>query len=173
MTRARAEYAAAIEITPQLVGRVIEALRAAAVLYVVAPCEADAQLACLCQNGMVDAVLSEDGDMLASVCLVVGGEILGVFVPFVCAHMKHPPQLLTKYSSDSDVMEGVVLDCVWDWHFGGTCALCICASRCNCLEHIPRLGPRGALELVTEYPSFTRVRRVCSIHSFAATNTCH
>lgn len=39
--------------------------------YIVAPYEADAQLAYLARTGQVDAVLSEDGDMLAFGCPVV------------------------------------------------------------------------------------------------------
>jgi exonuclease 1 len=46
----------------------VQALRAESIRYVVAPYEADAQLAYLCREGIVDAALSEDSDLLPYGC---------------------------------------------------------------------------------------------------------
>eukprot|EP00741_Cyanophora_paradoxa_P000306 tig00000403_g297.t1 len=61
-------YAKAVDVTPYMAYRWIRALREQNVEYLVAPYEADAQLAYLCRNGMVDAVLTEDSDLLAYAC---------------------------------------------------------------------------------------------------------
>ncbi|CAH1242356.1 EXO1 [Branchiostoma lanceolatum] len=62
--KARTSYTAAVEITPAIVDRVIEASKEREVDYVVAPYEADAQLAFLSMNGAVQYIISEDSDLL-------------------------------------------------------------------------------------------------------------
>ena len=51
-------------MTPQMVQQVIEACRQHGVDFVVAPYEADAQLAYLKKINMVDAVITEDSDLM-------------------------------------------------------------------------------------------------------------
>ena len=46
----------------------MQALKAAGVEFIVAPFEADAQMAYLAINGMVHAVITEDSDMLPYGC---------------------------------------------------------------------------------------------------------
>lgn len=60
-------YRSALDVTPLMAKRVIDAVqqRFPAVACVVAPYEADAQLAWLSANGHVAAVISEDSDLLA------------------------------------------------------------------------------------------------------------
>jgi len=55
----------AVEVTPQMAHRVIKALRKLNVECIVAPYEADAQLAYLSNTGYVTAVISEDSDIIA------------------------------------------------------------------------------------------------------------
>lgn len=47
---------------------VLQALRAAGVEFIVAPYEADAQMAYLAINGLVHAVITEDSDLLPYGC---------------------------------------------------------------------------------------------------------
>ncbi|PVF94800.1 hypothetical protein CPB86DRAFT_712468, partial [Serendipita vermifera] len=56
------------DITPKHAFQLIKALRAEGVSYVVAPYEADAQLAHLEQAGIVDGILTEDSDLLVFGC---------------------------------------------------------------------------------------------------------
>lgn len=58
----------AIRITPQMINRLQSVLDQMEINYLVAPYEADAQLAYLCRIGRVHAVISEDGDLLAYGC---------------------------------------------------------------------------------------------------------
>ena len=78
-------YQKAITITAETVRDVIIALRLAQVQYIVAPYEADAQIAYLARSGMVDAVLTEDSDLLVYGCPRVLFKLdNGGFVDEVC-----------------------------------------------------------------------------------------
>ena len=61
-------YQKAVNITAEVSRRLILELRRRRVEYVVAPYEADAQMAYLALSGLVDAVLTEDSDLLAYGC---------------------------------------------------------------------------------------------------------
>ncbi|KNC47306.1 exodeoxyribonuclease 1 [Thecamonas trahens ATCC 50062] len=54
----------AFEVTAEMAAAVISAMQAQGVECIVAPYEADAQLAWLARNGVVDAVITEDSDLL-------------------------------------------------------------------------------------------------------------
>ncbi|CAG8559965.1 1693_t:CDS:10 [Ambispora gerdemannii] len=66
--KARDYFAKAIEVTPEMVFKVIQALRAENIEYLVAPYEADAQLAYLERKGYISAVITEDSDLLVFGC---------------------------------------------------------------------------------------------------------
>jgi exonuclease-1 len=61
----------AVDVTPDMAHELIKALRAYKVDYIVAPYEADAQLAHLAMHGFVDAVVTEDSDLLVYGCPTV------------------------------------------------------------------------------------------------------
>jgi 5'-3' exonuclease len=65
---ARQHFAKAVSITHVVAREFIKALAKKGVKYLVAPYEADAQLAYLSQQGLVDAVLTEDSDSLPYCC---------------------------------------------------------------------------------------------------------
>lgn len=56
------------DVTPEMVTRLVSELQARKINYIVAPYEADAQMAFLVKNGLADAVISEDSDMLLFGC---------------------------------------------------------------------------------------------------------
>lgn len=58
----------AVDVTPRMAFNLIELLRKEGVEFVVAPYEADAQLTYMCLNGLVDAVISEDSDLIPYGC---------------------------------------------------------------------------------------------------------
>ena len=66
--QANLHFQKAVDISPSMVRDLIVHLKAASVDYVVAPYEADAQLAYLEREQLVDFVISEDSDMLAWNC---------------------------------------------------------------------------------------------------------
>mgnify|MGYP000088100889 CR=1 FL=1 len=61
-------FVKAVDVTPEMAFEVIKRLRERNVQYIVAPYEADAQLAWLSQNGHVDVVISEDSDCIPFGC---------------------------------------------------------------------------------------------------------
>ena len=66
--RAMEEFQKAIDITPDIAHKFMVSLREKNVRYVVAPYEADAQMAYLSRKGYVDAVITDDSDLLAFGC---------------------------------------------------------------------------------------------------------
>ncbi|CAN0405293.1 unnamed protein product [Lampetra planeri] len=68
VSEARACFTRCINVTPQMALEVIKAARARGVDCIVAPYEADAQLAYLNRSGIVQAVITEDSDLLAFGC---------------------------------------------------------------------------------------------------------
>ncbi|CAN6620350.1 DNA damage-inducible protein Din7p [Trichomonascus vanleenenianus] len=62
--KARGYLQQAVDITPEMACTVIAALKRYNLPYVVAPYEADAQMVYLEKTGIVDAIMSEDSDML-------------------------------------------------------------------------------------------------------------
>ncbi|KAI0266510.1 PIN domain-like protein [Gloeopeniophorella convolvens] len=67
-TQAREYYCKCVDVTPQMAYQLIKALRAEDVPYIVAPYEADAQLAYLERTGIVDGIITEDSDLLVFGC---------------------------------------------------------------------------------------------------------
>lgn len=58
----------------------LEVLRKKSIDYVVAPFEADAELAFLCKNNHIDAVVAEDSDLLAFGCSQVKFSVVDIFI---------------------------------------------------------------------------------------------
>ena len=66
--QADALYAKSVDVTPEMAHKVALALVPLGVTVIVAPYEADAQLAYLSRNNLVDVVISEDSDLLVYQC---------------------------------------------------------------------------------------------------------
>jgi exonuclease-1 len=79
-------FAKAVDITPQLAHAVQAAAALLGVEIIVAPYEADAQLAFLSRSGYVDAIISEDSDLLVYGC----------------------PEVLFKYDSASGMCDRIL-----------------------------------------------------------------
>jgi exonuclease-1 len=75
---------AAVDVSPEMAAAVIDELRQHKVAYVVAPYEADSQLAYMEREGYVDAVLAEDSDLLVFgvKCLITKLDQYGACVVF-------------------------------------------------------------------------------------------
>jgi exonuclease 1 len=64
VSQAYPEFQKAVDVTPYMARQLIEELKKMNIQYVVAPYEADAQLAYLEKKGIIDGILSEDSDLL-------------------------------------------------------------------------------------------------------------
>ncbi|KZO95426.1 PIN domain-like protein [Calocera viscosa TUFC12733] len=67
-SQAREFYVKALDITPEHALQVIKALKSETVQYIVAPYEADAQMAYLESAALVDGIITEDSDLLVFGC---------------------------------------------------------------------------------------------------------
>ncbi|KAF2011669.1 PIN domain-like protein [Aaosphaeria arxii CBS 175.79] len=63
-SQAQMELQKAVDVTPEMARMLIEELKHHNIRYVVAPYEADSQLAYLERQGLIDGILSEDSDLL-------------------------------------------------------------------------------------------------------------
>jgi len=54
-----------IDVSPDIAYKLIEELKNRGIKFIIAPYEADAQLAYLSRKGIVDIIITEDSDLLA------------------------------------------------------------------------------------------------------------
>ena len=139
-------FTSSITITSTMTRKVQAALRSRNVPFIVAPYEADAQLAYLALTGEVDAVVSEDSDFLAYGC----------------------PRMLYKLSDNGTASaQEICLSRLADispnesihfsqWShdlFMDYCILC----GCDYLKNIPGIGPSKLNELANRYRNGERL----------------
>lgn len=125
----------AVDVTPRMAFNLIELLRKENVEFMVAPFEADPQLTYLCLNGLVDAVISEDSDL----------------IPFGC------PRMLYKLDKDGNGKEiqfrdlGLVKDLDLS-RFSAEMFRHMCIlSGCDYLESLPGMGLKKAHNLLQRH----------------------
>ena len=131
----------AVDVTPEMTHELIQELKKLKVAYVVAPYEADAQLAYLEQKGIIDGVLSEDSDLL----------VFGV------------KRLLTKLDQYGNCIEinrkdfsacrDISLAGWTDDDFRRFAIL----SGCDYLSSLPKMGLRTAHRMVRKYKNVNKI----------------
>ena len=141
------ELQKAVDVTPEMSRQVIEALKHAGVQYVVAPYEADSQLAYLERKGIINGVLSEDSDLL----------VFGVRV------------LLTKLDQYGDCVmlrRDDFAACreinLTGWTISEFRSMAI-LSGCDYLEGIHNMGLKTAHRLLRKYKTIDRVVRAIQL----------
>lgn len=145
-SQAHLELQKAVDVSPEMAGQLIEELKKAGVQYVVAPYEADAQLAYLERQGIIQGMLSEDSDLL-----VFGAK-----------------RLLTKLDQYGDCIEINRADFTacreislvgWsDAEFRRMAIL----SGCDYLASINRMGLKSAYRLVRKHKTIEKILRMLS-----------
>ena len=144
ISQANLELQKAIDVTPEMARQLIEELRSIGVQYVVAPYEADAQLAYLERKGIIQGIISEDSDLL-----VFGAK-----------------RLLTKLDQYGDCIEinrddftacrEVSLIGWTDVEFRRMAIL----SGCDYLANINKMGLKTAYRLVRKHKTIDRILRM-------------
>ncbi|RKO99948.1 hypothetical protein CXG81DRAFT_1335, partial [Caulochytrium protostelioides] len=132
-------FSSAVSVTPRMASRVIVELERRGIRFLVAPYEADAQLAYLDQIGAVDAVLTEDSDLVVfgarHVILKLGaqGDAVGIM-----GHRIREMDALKSMSHEQ---------------FRHMCIL----SGCDYLASLPGIGLKRAMLAIQRYGTGDRV----------------
>ncbi|XP_043698649.1 exonuclease 1 isoform X3 [Telopea speciosissima] len=135
-------YQKAIDISPSIAYELIQVLKQENVDYIVAPYEADAQMTFLALCKRVDAVITEDSDM----------------IPFGC-----PRQILFKMDKFGQGVEFQysMLEQNKELNFSGfnkqmVLEMCI-LSGCDYLQSLPGMGLKKAHALIRKFKSYEKV----------------
>lgn len=142
-SQARLELQKAVDVTPEMAGQFIEKLKILGVKYLVAPYEADAQLAYLERKGMIDAILSEDSDLLVfgAKCLLTKLDQYGDCVEINRKDFTACRDISLVGWSDTEFRCMAIL------------------SGCDYLPSISGMGLKTAYQLVRKYRSIDRIVR--------------
>ncbi len=149
VAQAHVELQKAIDITPEMAGQLIEDLKRAGVNYLVAPYEADAQLAYLERKGVISAIISEDSDLLVfgAKCLLTKLDQYGNCVEINRADFTACRDISLMGWSDAEFRRMAIL------------------SGCDYLPGVPKMGLKTAYRLVRKYKGIDRVIRAMLLES--------
>lgn len=147
-SQAREFYAKCVDVTPQMAFQFIKALRAEGIQYIVAPYEADAQMAYLERIGLVDGIITEDSDLLVFGCRNVLFKF--DFASSTVAYISR-----TDFGSVTATEGGISLAGWTDTQFRAMAIL----SGCDYLPSIPGVGLKTAWSLLRKHRSVAQVVR--------------
>ncbi|RUS16027.1 PIN domain-like protein [Endogone sp. FLAS-F59071] len=130
-----------VDVTPEMAFQFIKALRAENIQYVVAPYEADAQLAYLLRTGKASAVVTEDSDLLVFGCerVIFKLDAYGAGVEV----------LRDRFAAVKEVS-------LVGWTDDQLRQMCI-LSGCDYLPSIPGMGLKTAHKLLRKYKTAEKV----------------
>lgn len=143
---ANEHFQRSVDITPKMALNLIDILRREGIEYIVAPYEADAQLTYLSINNLVDAVITEDSDLIPYGCprIIYKLDKMGNAKEVDLSNIGSSREL--DFSSFTLEM------------FRHMCIL----SGCDYLPSIPSLGIKTAYNLVKEYRDIDKILEVIS-----------
>ncbi|KAL8873815.1 MAG: hypothetical protein Q9174_000772 [Haloplaca sp. 1 TL-2023] len=144
VSQAHLELQKSIDVTPEMARQLIDELKKYNVQYVVAPYEADAQLAYLEKQGVIQGILSEDSDLL-----VFGAK---------CLLTK-----LDRYGNCVEIRRDDFTSCREISLVGWTDADFRCMailSGCDYLASINKMGLKTAYRLVRKYKTIEKILRM-------------
>lgn len=148
-SEAHALYARSVDVTPDMAFKVTQVLRSIGVKVIVAPYEADAQLAYLSRKNFVDFVISEDSDLLVYGC----------------------SRVLYKYDYKTEKGREVVLSNIFKNHadfsrmtINSTSFLITCIlSGCDYIPSLERVGLRKAISIGSRIEGYLSDHNLSSI----------
>ncbi len=142
-------YCQSVDVSPRMAAEFIQVLRAKRpqVDVLVAPYEADAQLAHLSRNNLVDAVISEDSDC----------------IPYGCH------SIIFKLSRDGSC-QSLLLSALYKsaplrGFNSHQCQVMAVAAGCDYLPSVKNVGIKKAYELVARYKTATKTLRVMRMNN--------
>lgn len=149
LSQAHLELQKAVDVTPEMAGQFIEELKKLGVQYLVAPYEADAQLAYLERKDIIQGVLSEDSDLLVFgvKCLLTKLDQYGDCVEF--------------NRNDFTACKDVSLIGWSDAEF----RLMAILSGCDYLPNIKQIGLKTAYRLVRKHRTIEKVLQMLAFNN--------
>ncbi|XP_060676493.1 exonuclease 1 isoform X1 [Ziziphus jujuba] len=134
-------YQKAVDISPSIAYDLIQVLKEENVCYVVAPYEADAQMTFLAVSKQVDAVITEDSDLIPFGCprIIYKMDKFGQAVEFRYSKLE-----LNKELSFAGFTKQMFLE------------MCI-LSGCDYLQSLPGMGIKKAHAFVKKFTSYEKV----------------
>ncbi|XP_028087370.1 exonuclease 1 isoform X1 [Camellia sinensis] len=134
-------YQKAVDISPSVAYELIQVLKQENVGYVVAPYEADAQMTFLAVSKMVDAVVTEDSDLIAFGCprIIYKMDKFGQGVEFRYSMLQQNSELNLTGFTKQMLLEMCIL------------------SGCDYLQSLPGMGLKKAHALVKKFKCHEKV----------------
>ncbi|CAN0853678.1 Exonuclease 1 [Linum grandiflorum] len=134
-------YQKAVDISPSIAHDLIQVLKQENVSYVVAPYEADAQMTFMALNDQVDAVITEDSDLIAFGCprIIFKMDKYGQGVEFQFSRLQKNKELCFAGFTNQMVLEMCIL------------------SGCDYLQSLPGMGLKRAHALISKFKSYEKV----------------
>ena len=142
-----------VTISPEMITRTMSVLRRLNVDFIVAPYEADAQLAYMYQEGIVSGVVSEDSDLLAFGCrrllskMDVNGDFVDIRLDWAFSGPEHPlkPANVGEIGKFEKWTQSMFTD------------LCILSGSDYKLGKIAGIGIKKAFQLLNRFRSIKRI----------------
>lgn len=140
-SQAHLELQKAVDVTPDMARMLIEELKHHNIQYIVAPYEADSQLAYLERKGIINGILSEDSDLLVfgAKCLITKLDKYGECVEVNRNHFTACREISLVGWTDADFRRMAIL------------------SGCDYLPGISGMGLKTAYRMLRKHKSVARV----------------
>ncbi|KAK8989509.1 hypothetical protein V6N11_063931 [Hibiscus sabdariffa] len=134
-------YQKAVDISPSIAHELIMVLKRENICYVVAPYEADAQMTFLAISKQVDAVITEDSDLIPFGCprVIFKMDKFGQGVDFKSSMLQQNKELSFAGFTKQMLLEMCIL------------------SGCDYLQSLPGMGLRRAHALIKKFKSYDKV----------------
>ncbi|KAK9227573.1 hypothetical protein WN943_012626 [Citrus x changshan-huyou] len=134
-------YQKAVDISPSIAHELIQVLKQQNVSYIVAPYEADAQMTFLAVSKQVEAVITEDSDLIPFGCsrIIFKMDKFGQGVEFQCSMLQKNKDLSFGGFTKQMLLEMCIL------------------SGCDYLQSLPGMGLKRAHALISKFKSYDKV----------------
>ncbi|KAL3519455.1 hypothetical protein ACH5RR_017604 [Cinchona calisaya] len=151
LTAAYECYQKAVDISPSVAYDLIQVLKRENISYVVAPYEADAQMTLLAVSKQVDAVITEDSDLIAFGCprIIYKMDKFGQGVEFFNSMLEENKELNFTGFTKQMLLEMCIL------------------SGCDYLQSLPGMGLKKAHALIKKFKSHEQVFKHLKYNSLA------
>ncbi|CAI9787981.1 unnamed protein product [Fraxinus pennsylvanica] len=146
-------YQKAVDISPSVAHDLIQVLKQQNVSFIVAPYEADAQLTFLAVSKQVDAVITEDSDLIAFGCprIIYKMDKFGQGVEFRYSTLQHNKELNLTGFTQKMILEMCIL------------------SGCDYLQSLPGMGLKKSHAMVKKFKSYDKIIKHLKYNSVAVT----